>query len=279
VTAAAPSVPRSIPPRPAWHRFLPGASFAPALRLVERNVVAWKGIWLVFVSVLLEPIMFLLSIGIGVGELVGDVEGPDGSPVPYRAFVATGLLAASAMFGPIFDATFNFFVKLKYFHVYDGVLATPMRPGDVVLGELLWSLLRAAIYSAAFLVTMAVLGLIESWWALLCLPTAVLIGFAFAGAGLGASTFMRSFIDFDFVNLAVLPMFLLSATFFPLSEYPEGVQWLVRLTPLYQGVVLERAFVFGEVSWSLLLNAAYLAVMGAIGLAVGGRRLRALLLP
>jgi lipooligosaccharide transport system permease protein len=258
---------------------LPGASVTPALRLVERNIVAWKGIWLVFVSVLLEPLLFLLSIGIGVGELVGDVEGPGGTPVPYRAFVATGLLAAAAMFGPVFDATFNFFVKLHYFHVYDAVLATPMRPGDVIVGEVLWSLLRAAIYAAAFLATMAVMGLIESWWAILCLPTAILIGYAFAGAGLGASTFMRSFIDFDFVNLAILPMFLLSATFFPLSEYPDGVQWLVRFTPLYQGVVLERAFVFGELDWTLLLNALYLVVLGTVGLAVGGRRLRTLLLP
>lgn len=279
MSVAAPVIDEQLPQRPAWTRFLPGAAMSPALRLVERNIVAWKGIWLVFLSVLLEPILFLLSIGVGVGELVGDVEGPGGQPVPYRAFVATGLLAAAAMFGPVFDATFNFFVKLKYFQLYDGVLATPMRPGDVIVGEVLWSLLRACIYSGAFLATMAVLGLVESWWALLALPVAILIGYAFAGAGLGATTFMRSFIDFDFVNLAILPMFLLSATFFPLSQYPEGVQWLVRLTPLYQGVVLERALVFGELSWSLLLNAAYLVVMGTVGLAVGGKRLRQLLLP
>jgi len=260
-------------------RLLPGASVPAAFRLVERNIVSWKGIWLVFVSVLLEPILFLLSIGVGVGELVGDVTGPGGEPVPYRTFVATGLLAAAAMFGPVFDATFNFFVKLKYFHLYDAVLATPMRPGDVVTGEVLWSLIRAAVYSTAFLATMAILGLIESWWALLCLPAAVLIGYAFAGAGLGASTWMRSFIDFDFVNLAVLPMFLLSATFFPLSEYPEGVQWLVRVTPLYQGVAIERALVFGELEWTLLLNVGYLAAMGTVGLVVAGRRLRLLLLP
>jgi len=275
VEAAEPEVPQ----RPGWTRWLPGASTSPPLRLVERNIVAWKGIWLVFISVLLEPILFLLSIGIGVGELVGDVNGPGGTPVPYREFVATGLLAAAAMFGPVFDATFNFFVKMKYFRVYDAVLATPMGPGDVIVGEVMWSLIRAAIYSAAFLATMAVLGLIESWWAVLCLPAAILIGYAFAGAGLGASTFMRSFIDFDFINLAVLPMFLLSATFFPLSQYPDGVQWIVRLTPLYQGVALERAFVFGELSWSLALNALYLVVMGTVGLKVGGRRLRTLLLP
>jgi lipooligosaccharide transport system permease protein len=126
---------------------------------------------------------------------------------------------------------------------------------------------------------MALFGLIYSWWAIVCLPVAILIGYAFSGAGLGASSFMRSFIDFDFVNLAVLPMFLLSATFFPLSEYPEGVQWIVRLTPLYQGVALERAFVFGELQWSLLLDVLYLAVMGTVGRVVAGRRLRMLLLP
>jgi lipooligosaccharide transport system permease protein len=272
-------VDEQLPQRPPWTRLLPGASSSPPLRLVEREIVRWRGIWLVFLSVLLEPLLFLFSIGIGVGELVGDVEGPGGEPVPYRAFVATGLLAAAAMFGPVFDATFNFFVKLKYQHLYDAMLATPMTSTDVVRGEVVWSLIRATVYAAGFLATMAVLGLIESWWAVLCLPTAILIGYAFSGAGLGASTYMRSFIDFDFVNVAILPMFLLSATFFPLSEYPEGVQWLVKITPLYQGVVLERAFVFGEVSWTLLPSALYLVAMGSIGLAVASRRLRTLLLP
>ena len=98
-----------------------------------------------------------------MGELVGDVEGPGGTPVPYHGVRRQpDSLAAAAMFGPIFDATFNFFVKLHYFHVYDAVLATPMRPGDIVAGELMWSLVHAAIYSAAFLATMAVLGLVES---------------------------------------------------------------------------------------------------------------------
>ena len=108
---------------------------------------------------------------------------------------------------------------------------------------------------------------------------AVLIGFAFAGAGLGATTYMRSFVDFDFVNLAIIPMFLFSATFFPLSQYPDGLQWVVRCTPLYQGVALERGLVFGELSWTMLLNAAYLVVMGLVGLRVASRRLARKLQP
>jgi lipooligosaccharide transport system permease protein len=266
------------PSRAWWTRLLPGASTSPALHMVERNVVAWRGMWLVFVSVLVEPIFFLFSIGVGVGALVGDVTLPSGEVVPYRTFVAAGLLATSAMMGPVFDSTFNFFVKLKYFHLYDATLSTPMRPRDVVTGELLWSLLRAALYAVAFLATMAVMGLTSSWWSLLCVPVAILIGFAFAGAGLGATTFMRSFIDFDFVNLAIIPMFLFSGVFFPVSRYPDGLQWVVRATPLYQGVVLERALVLGTVGPGLLVPVFYLAVMGSVGLRVAGRRLNRLLL-
>ena len=267
------------PTRPAWTRLLPGASMAPPLRLLERNIIAWRGMWLVFLSVLVEPILFLFSIGIGVGALVGDITLANGQVVSYRVFVAGGLLASSAMMGPVFDSTFNFFVRLKYFKTYHATLATPMRPIDVVSGELLWSLLRAGVYATAFLITMVIMGLVLSWWAVLCVPVAVLIGFAFAGAGLGATTYMRSWIDFDYVNLVVIPMFLFSGVFFPVSQYPDALQWVVRVTPLYQGVALERSLVLGDVGPVLIVHAAYLAIMGAVGLRVASRRLGLLLLP
>src|SRR4029450_619970 len=125
------------------------------------------------------------------------------------------------------------------------------------------------------------LDLVESWWAVLTVPGAVLIGFAFAGAGLGLTTYMRSFVDFDYVNLAIVPLFLFSATFYPLSRYPDGLAWVGRGTPLYQGVVVERAraVLFGELSWRLLVHVAYLAIMGAAGTRLAGRRLRRLLQP
>ena len=271
--------PQPVPPRWSW--LVPGAAmrrFLP-LRLLERNVVAWRGMWLILVSVFVEPVLFLVSIGFGVGALVGEVEGPGGTLVPYQSFVAAGMLATSAMMGPVFDCTFNFFVKLKYFHIYDAVLATPMGPLDVARGELLWSLVRAAVYATAFLVVMTVIGLVESWWGVLAIPAAVLIGFGFAGASLGATTFMRSFMDFDFINIAIIPMFLFSATFFPLSRYPEALQWVVQATPLYQGVALERGLVLGELSWTMLVNVAYLLILGLLGLRVAGRRLTLLLQP
>jgi lipooligosaccharide transport system permease protein len=244
------------------------------LRLVERNALAYRRSWLVFLTGFLEPVLFLLSIGIGVGELVGDIDGVD-----YDVYVAPGLLAMAAMMGAVLDTTFNFFVKYKYTHTYDAVLSTPVGVADVAAGEIVWALLRGAVYSTGFLLTMLAFGLVPSWWAVLAVPVAVLIGFGFAGAGLAATTFMRSFLDFDYVNLAIVPLFLFSATFFPISRYPDALETIVRFTPLYQGVVLERAVVLGDLHPSLVLNAAYLAGMGWWGLRVATRRIGWLLQP
>jgi lipooligosaccharide transport system permease protein len=247
-------------------------------RLVERNVLAYRRVWYIFLSGFFEPLFFLLSIGIGVGKLVGDLH-VGGQLVPYRTFVAPGLLAIAAMNGSLLDTTFNFFFKMKYAHTYDGVLAAPLTPRDVATGEVTWALLRGTVYSAAFLVTMLFFGDLRSAWSLLALPGAVLIGYGFAGVGLAATTYMRSFVDFDYVNMAMIPLFLFSGTFFPLTRYPVGLQAIVRLTPLYQGVVLERSLVIGDLHWTLLVHVAYLAVMGLVGLRVASRRIGLLLQP
>src|SRR5207244_672961 len=127
--------------------------------------------------------------------------------------------------------------------------------------EVSWSLTRGAIYAGAFLVTMVGFGLVPSPWGILALPAAVLIGFAFAGAGLAATSYMRSWTDFDLVAAAMVPMFLFSGTFFPLSRYPEWFAWIIRVTPLYQGVELVRSLTFGAIDWTTPLHALYLAVL------------------
>jgi lipooligosaccharide transport system permease protein len=119
---------------------------------------------------------------------------------------------------------------------------------------------------------MLAMGLVSSWWMLLALPTTLLIGYAFAGAGMALTTWMRTWQDFDFVQLAIMPMFLFSATFFPVSTYSGPVEWVVRCTPLYQGVSLLRAMSLGTMGWDALVSVAYLALMGTAGLIVAGRR-------
>ncbi len=258
---------RIAPPADARKRFL---------RMTERNVVGYARAWPVLMTGILEPFLYLLSIGIGVGALVGDVTYA-GRAVPYETFVASGMLATAAMNGAVFDTTFNFFIRLKYAKLYDAVLATPLEPRDVALGEVTWALMRGAFYSAAFLVTMAAFGLTESWWTLAAFPATILIGAAFAAVGLAASTYMRSFLDFDYVNLAITPMFLFSATFFPLEQYPDGVAAIIEWTPLYQGVALCRALTTGEVHPGLMLNVGYLTVFTLVGVTVAGRRINTLL--
>lgn len=247
------------------------------LRLVERNIFVYRRTWYVLAAGLFEPVLYLLSIGLGVGALVDPVAVGSGREVPYEVFVAPGMLAVSAMNGVVFDTTFNFFVKYKYSKTFDAVLATPLEVADVAVGESAWALLRSTVYATAFLLTMVALGLVQSWWAVLAVPAAVLIGFAFAGTGIAATTWMRSFVDFDYVILVVVPLFLFSATFFPLDRYPQALGWAVKVTPLYQGVALERALVLGDVGWGLLLHAGYLVVMGTVGVWVATRRLALLL--
>jgi lipooligosaccharide transport system permease protein len=249
-----------------------------ARMMVERNVTAFRHGWIAMVTGFAEPVFYLFSLGIGIGALVRTVVTDSGLEVSYPQFVAPALLAASAMNGAIFDSTFNVFFKLKYAKLYDAVLATPMGPRDIAVGEVCWSLIRGGLYSAAFLVVAVLAGAVKSWWAVLGVPAAIFIGFAFAALGMFATTFMRSWVDFDYVTLAIQPMFLFSATFFPLSTYPEALQWLVRCTPLYHGVALERALLLGDMGWGVLWHVLYLLVLGLVGVVGAARRLEKLLL-
>ncbi|MEP6650728.1 MAG: ABC transporter permease [Lapillicoccus sp.] len=249
-----------------------------ARMIVERNLTSFRHAWMTLLTGFAEPVFYLFSLGIGLGALIRTVTTDSGTTVSYAVFVAPALLASSAMSGAIFDSTFNVFFKLKYSKLYDSVLATRMGTRDIAVGELSWSLLRGTFYSAAFLLVAWAAGTVMSWWALLALPAATMIAFAFSAAGMFLTTFMRSWVDFDYVNLAILPMFLLSATFFPLSTYPEAIRWLVQVTPLYQGVALERGLMLGEVDAALLWPVGYFVVLGGIGLLGAARRLERLLL-
>jgi lipooligosaccharide transport system permease protein len=246
--------------------------------LVQRAMLTNRKSWLAILSGFFEPVFYLLALGVGFGRLVSQVTGPGGVPISYTAFVAPALLASSAMNGAVFDATFNIFHKLKYAKLYDSILATPLGPVDVALGEISWALVRGALYSAGFLIVMAAMGLITTPWGLLAFPAALLIALAFASAGMAVTTFLRSWQDFDLVNLAILPMFFFSTTFYPLTVYPRWLQVVVQCFPLYHGVAMMRSLTTGYVGWGLLGHALYFAVMAAIGAFFAGRRLRILLL-
>jgi lipooligosaccharide transport system permease protein len=244
--------------------------------IVERNAMVYRRTWLIIVSGFFEPLFYLFFFVYPLERFIGDITS-EGETLAYATFVAPALLASSAMNGAFYDAT-NVFWKLRYGKVYDSILATPIGPKDVAVGETIWAVVRAMLYSAAFLVVIALLGLVESWWALLTLPACFVIGFGFAGAGIAAVTWMRNWKDFDLVQLIMLPMFMFSATFYPISVYPEVLEWVVRCLPLYHGIELVRALTTGAVGAFQLVNVAYLAAMGLVGMAIASRRIDKLLL-
>jgi lipooligosaccharide transport system permease protein len=245
--------------------------------LIHRNFLFYRRGWVFFLTGLFEPVLYLFSIGVGVGAMVTGFQF-NGEEVGYTEFVAPAMLATAAMNGAVIDSTFQVFFKLKFLKVYDAILATSMGPGDIVRGEVTWAVGRGAIYSAGFLVIMLAMGLVDSWWAVLALPAAILIGFAFSGTGMALTTFMRSWQDFEYIQLAIMPLFLFSATFFPISTYDGWVRWLVEATPLYRGVVLLRELCTGLLTVDSLISVVYLVAMGTIGTMVAGRRLGRLLL-
>jgi lipooligosaccharide transport system permease protein len=248
-----------------------------AAHLVERNMVAYRRMWLLLITGVLEPIFYLLSLGVGLGKLIPHVTGPAGTPVSYLDFVAPALLATAAMNGAMYDASFGVFFRLRYDRVYDAVLATPLTPPDIALGELIWCLIRGGMYAVAFTVVVAFFGVLHSPWAVLAIPAALLVSLGFAGLGMGIATYMRSWQDFEAVNLLMMPMFLFSTTFFPLGVYPRALQLFVEATPLYQGIEIIRGLMLGAVQPTMLLRALYLALMALAGLTIAARRFGRLL--
>src|SRR5438128_4157520 len=249
-----------------------------AAHLVERNAIMYRRGWFVIVSGFIEPLLYLLAIGFGVGALVGSTVTVNGHPLRYAVFVAPALMASSAMNGAIYETAFNFFYKLKYVKLYDAILATPLGVADVALGEVTWALIRGTLYALGFIVVMAALGLIMSPWAILAVPAAMLIGFTFAAVGTAASTFVRTWQDFDLVLIVMIPLFLFSATFYPITLYPGPLQVFIQLTPLYHGVDLLRSLTTGNIGPSILFDLLYLVILGSAALLVAAARLERLLL-
>jgi lipooligosaccharide transport system permease protein len=277
VTAA----PTFAPTRPDTRKYgnLVGSLYAGNARSVmSRGLLATKSTnYLVVLSGFFEPVFYLLSMGIGLGALVGVVQS-GGQEVPYAAYIAPALLTVSAMNGAVYDSTWNVFFKMNYSKLYEGMLATSLGPLDVAFGEISLALLRGAAYAAGFMVVMQALGLNLSWTAILALPAVMLIAFGFASLGMAITSYMKTFQQMDWIAFVLLPMFLFSATFFPISVYPEPIQWVIQALPLWHGVELVRGLTTGVLSIALLWHVLYYVVMIAVGMVFTTFRLRKLFL-
>jgi lipooligosaccharide transport system permease protein len=247
--------------------------------VIGRGLLATRSSnWLVMMSGFFEPVLYLLSMGVGLGALVGSVPGPDGQPISYAAFIAPALLATSAMNGAVYDSTWNVFFKMNFAKLYQGMLYTSLGPLDVALGEIFLALLRGLMYATGFTAVLGLMGLLGSPSALLMVPASVFIAFGFASFGMGITSFMKTFQQMDWINFVMLPMFLFSATFYPLTVYPEPIQWFIQAMPLWHGVELLRELSVGAYSLAMLGHIAYYVVMIILGLVLTTTRLRKLFL-
>ena len=245
-------------------------------QLLERGFIAFRSsTWMIVLSGFLEPVLYLLSFGYGIGKMLPSIT-VGGESIKYAVFIAPALLATSAMNGAIYDSTMNVFFKLNHDRIYHGMLATSLGPLDVALGEIGWALLRGFSYACAFMAVVAPLGLIPSIWGVLAIPAAVLIAFGFASCGMAITSYMKSFQQLEIVNIFLLPMFLFSGSFYPVSVFPQWLQFTVNLLPLTHAINLVRGLCLGHINLALAGHALYFVVMIIIGLFFTTKRLNAL---
>lgn len=243
------------------------------LEPVRRQVDYWAIAYLrtlrgSLVSGFLQPVLFLAAMGLGLGSYVDDgARSASLGGLSYVDFIAPALIAATAMQTAVGESTYPVMGKLKWNFVFHAMAATPLRPRDIAFGQLGYAAFRVLTTSVVFLAVIAAFGAVSSPLGVLCLPTAVLVGLAFAAVVTAYAVRLDNDSGFALLfRLVVLPMFLFSGAFFPVSQLPDGIEWLAYLTPLWHGVELSRGFATGSVSWAAAAgHVAYLLAWVAAG--------------
>lgn len=244
-----------------------------ALRALGYWLFVYRRNWRAgLVSGILTPVLYLSAMGLGIGVLVRHSHGPVGG-VSYLTFIAPGVLAANAMQTAAMEATYPVMASIKWFRTYHAMLATPLRVRDVLYGHLGWMLTRLLLVSSIFLAVMAAFGTVRSPWAALALPAAALTGTAFAAPLAAFSASIEKDAAFAYIfRFGIVPLFLFSGTFFPISQLPAVIRPLAYLTPLWHGVSLCRDLVLGEATVaSAAVHVGYLVALTAIGTALAVR--------
>jgi len=245
-----------------------------ALRVWQRNRDVFFKLWKTEVpGFFAEPILILLAMGVGLGTYVAL-----GNDTDYLEFIAPGIVAAYAMFSSSAECTYGSFVRMKFQRTFDAIIATPLNMEDVVAGEILWGATRSLLTSIAILIVIAAFGLVNSPWALLVLPLAVLTGLMFGSIALFFTSIAPTIYSFNYYfTLFITPMFFFSGVFFPLDAFSPNVQRLCWISPLTPAADLTRALVSGHPGdgswWGLVIIVGLTAVFFPLSLFMMRRRL------
>ena len=245
-----------------------------ALRSFEYWAYSYRRVWRgSVVSSIVGPILYLTALGVGLGKLVN--RGP-GVGVPYLDFVAPGILAATAMQLATFESSYPVMAAIRWTRQFHAMLATPLRSRDLLIGHQLYVAARLAVVSAIYLVVLAGFGALHSPYAILAWPAAVLVGVAHSAPVSAFSAWLQREEGFNgLFRFVVMPMFLFSGTFFPVTRLPHGAREIAYATPLWNGVDLMRHLTLGTASlWPSLAHVAYLLLWVAGGLTLAARTYR-----
>jgi len=234
-------------------------SFSPrqAFRVWQREVSVYKYVYRsTIVSNLIDPLVYLLALGFGLGAYVTRIAG-----LPYIQFIAPGLIASSIMTAASFETTYNTFVRIHFDRVYEAMMATPVTVEDIVVGEMLWAMTRSTIYASVMLCVVAALGLARSWLAVFVPLLGALGGLMFAIIGLTYTSFLKSIDQMNFYfTLFITPLFLFSGVFYPLDALPQVVRSIAQLSPLYHIVSIIRPLVLGVWGIDVLFHLAWILI-------------------
>ncbi|MDP2323732.1 MAG: ABC transporter permease [Gammaproteobacteria bacterium] len=235
---------------------------AAAFTILLRNTLVWRkllGPSLAFAFG--EPVIYLLGLGYGLGQFIGEVNG-----IPYFTFLASGLLAASAMNVASFEGMFSVFTRMTHQQTYDAILATPLQVDDIVAGETLWCASKSVLNTLPILLVATLLGAIQSWTALGAIPVFFLVGFCFAGPAIVVASFAPSYDFFNYyTTLLITPMFIFSGVFYPVATLPPIAQVIVNILPLSHAIALIRPLVAGEALTDPWLHGGVLLGYGLVG--------------
>ena len=243
--------------------FLP--QFRSALQVWRRNGLVWRR--LLGPSLVInfgEPFLYLLGLGYGLGLFIGEM-----MHMPYLTFLASGILASSAMNTASFEAMFSVYTRMVPQRTYEAILATPVEVQDVLAGEMLWCATKCLINGSAILIVATLLGAVHDWRAVFAIPVIFLTGLCFAGPAMIMTARAQGYDFFNYyVTLLLTPMFILSGVFYPVSSLPSWLQTAVQVLPLAHAVDLLRPLVSGRPLSNVALHLAVLAAYALVGFAI-----------
>src|SRR5262245_36439049 len=248
---------------------VPAPRFAAAVWLRNFRVFSklWRGALL---PTFLDPFFYLLAMGFGLGTYVAHING-----IPYKDFIAPGLIASAAMWSSAFETTYNVYFRINELRLYDHVLSTPVEVPALVAGDLAWSASRATVYGCVVLVVVSAFGLVSSLWAIAIPPFVLLGGLCFSVIGYSFTALIPKIDLYSyFFTLGITPMFLFSGIFFPFSKLPDWVHVVAWFMPLYHLVEITRGLSTGPEFWSVVGNSVWLAALTAVLFTIPVRALR-----